>query len=123
MIFYKLYPYSVKATLCSVLLSIIALVFAGLAFFSFYQIDNMALKISGAAVCAVAAIFSFTYLSRVIPDKIAEKDFNTKIKSNAKFAFRYCKEHPEHFEAVAEENTEFAENYRLNEKGKVEKIK
>ena len=123
MVFYKIYQYSAKATLCSVFFSILALLLAGLAISCFYQIENPVLMIGGVILCAAAAVFSFVYMSRILPDKIAEKDFAVKIKTSPKTAYAYCKEHPELFDEVAAENPAFAEKYRLNEEGKVVKIK
>lgn len=123
MIFYKMYPYSVKATLLSAGSSVLAFVLALLAILSFSNIDNIILKVLAVAVLAAGAVFSFVYLSRQLPDKIAEKEFNTRIVSDAKYAYNYCSQNPQHYDAVAQGNPDFAEKYCLNEKGKVVKRK
>ena len=120
MIFYKIYQYSVKATVCSVAFSLVSLVLAVLAIACF-NLSNPVLTVLGVVFFVAAAVFCYIYLSRKLPDKIAEKEFNEKITTNAKFAYRFCKQNPGYFESVAAQNPEFAENYMLNDEGKVVK--
>lgn len=122
MIIYKMYQYSVKATLCSALFSVVALLLAGLALVSFTNVEGIVLKILATAVCAAGAVFSFVYLSRQLPDKIAAKDFDNKIRNKPKFAYSYCKQNPDKFDAVAEINPEFAQLYYKDENNKIQKI-
>lgn len=123
MFFYKVYRYCNKATAVSGFSSGAALILVMLAFFSWSQIGNIAARIALTVLCAAAAIFFFVYMSRILPDKIAEKDFAVKIKTSASVALLYCKDHPEHFDAVAAENPAFAAKYCKDEKGKIVKIK
>ena len=120
MIFYKIYQYSVKATACSVVFSLVSLLLAVLAIACF-NLSNPVLTVLGVVFFAAAAVFCYIYLSRKLPDKIAEKEFNKKITTNAKFAYRFCKQNSGYFESVAAQNPEFAENYMLNDEGKVVK--
>lgn len=119
MIFYKIYQYSAKATLLSVSSSILSLVFAVLAIMSFSNENNIVIKFTGTVFFALAAVFSFVYFSRKLPDKIAEEDFNKKIKTDIKFAYRFCKQNPQYFESVAADFPEFSEKYYIDENKKI----
>lgn len=122
MVFYKMYKYSVKATLLSAFSSFLSLILALFAVGSLSDIDNGISAFVKLILFAAAAVFCFVYLSRQLPDKIAKKDFDKKIKTNAKFAYSFCKENPQYFESVAAENPEFAEKYRMDADGKIVKI-
>lgn len=121
MIFYKVYRYSNKATAVSALSSLGAVVLFILGCACFGAVENMALKVIGGILALAAAFFCFVYMSRILPDKIAEKDFAVKIKTSANVALLYCKDHPDQFEAVAAENPAFAAKYRMDENGKIVK--
>lgn len=123
MIVYKVYRYSNKATAVSAVSSCAAMICLILAFFFFSQLENTVAKVVSAVLCGAAAVFLFVYMSRILPDKIAQKDFAVKIKTSPRVALLYCKDHPEHFEAVAAENPGFAEKYCMDENGKIVKIK
>jgi hypothetical protein len=120
--FYKVYRYSTKATIFSVLTSAAALIFALLAILSFKSFESIVMKVLGTVVCLAAAVFFFGYLSRIYADKIAENDFEQKIKTSVSVALLYCRDHPEQFEEIAAGNDEFAAKYCKNEKGKIVKI-
>lgn len=122
MIIYKMYQYSVKATLCSAVFSVVALLLAGIALVAFTNIEGIVIRLLVTAVCGAGAVFSFVYLSRQLPDKIAEKDFDNKIRNKPKFAYSYCKQNPDKFDAVAEINPEFAQMYYKDENNKIQKI-
>lgn len=123
MIFYKVYRYSNKATAVSGISSLGAVVLFILGCACFGKIESTVLKILGGVVLLGAAIFCFVYCSRILPDKIAEKDFAVKIKTNANVALLYCKDHPEEFERIAAGNPAFASKYRKDENGKIVKNK
>ncbi len=122
MVFYKLYKYSTKATLLSAGASFLSLIFALLAIGALSDIDDGASAFIRLIIFAVLAVFCFVYLSRMLPDKVAQNDLQKKLRTKPKFAFQFCKENPQYFEAIAGENPQFAEQYRLNEEGKVVKI-
>lgn len=123
MVFYKLYKYSTKATLLSAGASLLSLILALFAIASLSDIDNGASAFIKLIIFAVLAVFCFVYLSRILPDKVAQNDLKKKLQTKPKFACRFCNENPGTFEAVAAENPQFAEQYHLNEEGKVVKIK
>lgn len=122
MFFYKVYKYSNKATFASAFSGLLSLVLFILACFSYSFFENVALKFGGIIVGLLLAVFCFIYLSRMLPDKIAESDFEKKITTNVKFAYRYCKENPGSYEMVSQKNPEFAELYRIDEEGKLYKL-
>lgn len=123
MFFYKVYKYSNKATLISLLFRLLALIFAVVAIGGGTAIDSVVLKVIIIIVCVAGAVFSWMYLSGTLSDKIAEKDFAVKIKKSANVALLYCKDHPEEFDAIAAENPAFAAKYRMDENGKIVKNK
>ncbi len=123
MIFYKLYKYSTKATLLSAGSSVLAFFSALFAVASFSDIDNGPLVLIRIIFFAALAVFCFVYLSRILPDKVAQNDLKKKLQTKPKFVCRFCNENPGTFEAVAAENPQFAEQYCLNEDGKVVKVK
>lgn len=119
MIMYKVYDYSVKATLLANLRNFGAIILAAFGIVFIFEQSSISKKIIG-ILLVVAAVVLF-FLLKNLPDKIAEEDFDRKIRSNAKFAYRYCCRYPERYEAVCEVNQEFAENYYVNEKNKIVK--
>lgn len=120
---YKVYRYSNKATVVSALSSLLAVILFILGCACFGAVESMALKIIGGVISLAAAFFCFVYMSRILPDKIAEKDFAVKIKTSVNVALIYCKDHPEQFEEIAAGNPAFAAKYHMDEKGKIVKNK
>lgn len=120
---YKVYRYSNKATAVSAISSLAAVILAILGIGQFTMAVESAIHFILGAIIVIAAVFCFVYLSRILPDKIAEKDFAVKIKTNANVALLYCKDHPEMFEEVAAGNPAFAAKYRMDENGKIVKNK
>ncbi len=149
MFFYKNYTFSPLATLCSVGINLVAVLFAifGIAKFS----DNVIIGV----VLVVIGLFLYFYVGNVIPDKVAEKNGRKNIETKANYALTYCIQNPgavaeimavnekfdqkmrtdvsyanriahaapQYFDALAEINPELAEKYFINEKGKVAKNK
>lgn len=122
MVFYKLYKYSTKATLLSAGASVLSFLLALLAIASLSDIENGPLAFIKLIVFAALAVFCFVYLSRMLPDKVAQKDLQKKLRTKPKFAYQFCKENPQYFEAVAAENPQFAEQYRMDENNQIVKI-
>lgn len=123
MFFYKNYKYSTLATLVSGISSLGAVVLFILGCFGGSLIDSKPIKIVVMVISIAAAFFIFVYCSRILPDKIAEKDFAKKIKTSAAVALLYCNDHPDEFDAIAAENPNFAAKYRKDENGKIVKNK
>ncbi|MBR2284512.1 MAG: hypothetical protein IJ874_08880 [Ruminococcus sp.] len=118
---YKMYTYSVKATAVSVLGSMLAFFAAIGAAACFNAVKSSSFNVIPGIILALLAVFFFVYVSRKLPDKVAEKDVDKKLRTNVKFAARYCKDNPAMFEAVCEMNPELAEQYHLTDEGKLEK--
>ena len=122
-LFYKMYTYAPKATGISVLSSIASiLVFVG-AIACIYVVPGPVLNWVLAVVVFALAVFLFVYCSRILPDKIAEKESEQNITTKARYALIYCKEHPEAYEDLVAKNKDFAEKYMRNETGKIVKRK
>ncbi|MCD7811057.1 MAG: hypothetical protein LUG91_04290 [Ruminococcus sp.] len=121
--FYRVYKYSNKATLISLLFRLIAFIFGVMAIGLFQADLGIAVRVAGIVIFAALAVYFWVCLSGTLSDKIAEKDFAVKIKTSANVAYLYCKDNPEEFEKIAAENPAFAEKYCKNEKGKIVKIK
>lgn len=122
MIFYKLYTYAPKATCVSVISSMLSIISLIGAIACFYVLSDF-IKYVLAVLLLALAVFLFVYCSRILPDKIAEKESEKNITTKARYAFTYCREHPEAYEALVAKNAAFAEKYMLNEAGKVVKRK
>lgn len=122
LIVYKTYRYSGWATVFSALMSVIAVccLFGAIYFIS--AINESLINVFIAIIFLGLAAFFFFYLSRTYADKIDEKSLKKKLRTKPKFAYRFCKENPGTYEAVAAENPEFAEQYHLDENNQVVKI-
>ena len=121
-VFYKMYTYAPKATCLSVLSSVFSIIsFIG-AIACFYTISG-SMKYILAVLLLALAVFLFVYCSRILPDKVAEKESEKNITTKARYALIYCKEHPEEYAAIAAVNEAFARKYMLNEAGKIVKRK
>lgn len=122
-VFYKQYPYAPVATLVSVLSSVGAILAAIGAVFFFFNTNGQIGRILLAILLAALAVFLFVYVSRKLPDQMAEKESKQNILTKPRFAYLYCKEHPEAYESIAAENLAFADKYMRNEAGKIVKRK
>ena len=123
MIFFKNYPYAPKATFVSVLFSLIALFFAYLGIgtvLEFYPEQDYASCIIG-VLLALPAIPLYIFGSRKLSKKIAEKEGPKNIRTKAKYALKFVRDHPEQYEQVASDNPEFARKYVRDAFGKIVK--
>ena len=122
-VFYKMYTYAPKATCVSVISSLASIIsFVG-AIACFYLVPGTSAKWVLAVLLLALAVFLFVYCSRILPDKIAEKETEKNITTKARYALIYCKQHPEEYEAIVAVNKDFAGKYMLNEAGKIVKRK
>lgn len=120
--FFNEYRYSVKATFFSAFFCMASLLFIIPVIYCFSYIKNPVLMALGIILSVVGGVFTYLYLGKTLADKIAEKDFKKKITSNVEFAYEFCKQNPENFESVAEDNPEFSEKYRMDSDGNIYQI-
>lgn len=120
---YKNYPYSVIATAISALSSCFSFVLMLAAIYCLISLESIPVKLITVILLIAASVFFFVYMSRTLPDKVAEKDFSKKIKTSVNVAYLFCRDHPEHFDEVAADNSAFAEKYHLDENNKLVKNK
>lgn len=117
--FFNEYRYSVKATFFSAFFCMAAFLFIIPGIYCFCYIKNPVLMALGIILSVAGGVFTYLYLGKTVADKIAEKDFKKKITSNVKFAYEFCRQNPEYFESVAEDNPDFAEKYRMDSDGNI----
>lgn len=113
---YRYYPYSPLATLLSLLTTlgaVLAAVFGVLLLSDKHIIVGVLLIVLGA--------FLYLYVELKLVDRLGQKWSEENIRTKPATAFRYCRQHPEAFEQLCAENPAFAEEYEMNEKGKVVK--
>ena len=120
MILYRMYKYSVLATLFSAFsftLAFIGVVGAISLFASG--------KIVGSILCAVLGVAcGYEYFAHKIADNIARKNGKKNIETKARYGKMYVEENPAQYEYVASKNEAFAKKYVLDEAtGKVVKRK
>ena len=113
MIFYKNYTYSPKATFVSAGFSLLAaiLLICAIALGVEGFGDKNVGAIIGAVVLLVAAVPTFIYGSRKLPDKIAAKDGPKNIYTKPRFALMFVRRHPEAYEQICQRNPAFAAKY------------
>lgn len=119
--FYKIYQYSMLATLVSVLGSLGAVFSAAGAVICFSKVKENAVMILPGVLLATLAFASYWFIYRKLSDKVAENAVDKKLRNNPSFAARYCNDHPGSYDQICELNPSFASMYSLNEKGKAVK--
>lgn len=119
--FYKVYTYSPLATLVSVLGSLCAVFCAAGAVVCFSKFKESHVMAVPGVLLAALALASYLFIYRKLADKVAEKAVDKKLRSNPKFAARYCNDHPGSYEEICGMNPSFASMYSLNENGKAVK--
>ena len=120
---YRNYPFAPKATFFSAGMSFIAVIALVIAIAQITMVKESAVHIIPAVLCGAAAYFFFFELGRKKADKMAEKEGEQNIRTKAGYALQYCRQHPEAFEQLRQENPDFAAKYEMNDEGKIVKIK
>ena len=120
-IFYRNYPYAPLATLISGFSYIGGFFSAIGAILLLFNASGHPGNIVIGIILAALAVFLFVYVGRTLTDKLAEGWSEKNIKTKARFALLYCKDHPEAYEQLINDNPEFAAKYVRNEAGKIVK--
>ena len=126
--FYRNYPYAPGATTISAFANLLALLsavgaIACIGGFFTQNAKNVLLLLGGVALGALA-VFLFLYVGRKLTDQIAEKETKKNLRTKARFAYNYCRQHPEAYETLKAENPDFAAKYTRDETtGKLVKIR
>ena len=112
MIVYKVYPYSIWATLCSIVSALIAafLIILGIKFFTYNEAE-----LPLAIVSVVAGLAIFIIFSRIIPNKISAWDVKRKLQTKPKFCATSVNANPGEYEAVCAINEDFKHDYAYSE--------
>ena len=123
-LFYRNYTYAPSCTLLSAAGSLLALlcVIGGIACFTFFS-SKPVVAILGAIVLLGAAFCSWWFLGRKLPDKLSPKISEKNIRTKAGYAAMYCRQHPQAYPSLCQQNPDFAAKYTFNEKGKLVKRK
>lgn len=116
---FRLYPYSPLATLISVIGTFGSFAAAAAALFCFMDVKQNAGYAVGGIVFAALAVFLFFYVGRRCADKAAEVFGAKNIRKKAGYANSYCREHPEAYDMLIEENPDFAAKYIRRSDGKI----
>ncbi|MBQ8959706.1 MAG: hypothetical protein IJ071_00595 [Ruminococcus sp.] len=120
---YRNYPYAPKATAFSGFMSAFAVIALVIAIAQVTMIGESPLHIIPTIICGAAAYFLYFELGRKKADKMAEKETDINIRTKANYALMYCRQNPEAYDQLIQENADFAAKYEKNEEGKIVKIK
>lgn len=122
-IFYRNYPYAPLTTLLSAFSIILAVPAVIGAFYFGTQIPKNPLMLLPCVLSALLAVGLLIVAFGKVLDGLAAKEGEKNIRTKARFAYQYCREHPEAYASLAAENEAFARKYTMNEHGKLVKIK
>lgn len=122
--FYTSFEYSHKATFFAILMDLIAygLSIAAIVFFVLAGKFGLWSVLTG-ILCIVLAIFFYFFLGKKVGASIAKKDFQKKIRTNPLVAYEYVNDGRASYEEIAAINPAFAEQYVVNDFGKLTRRK
>ena len=114
------FEYSNKATAFAILMDLIAYIL-GLGSFALFilAIWKGPLFILFGFLSIILAIFFYFFMGHVIGSKIAKKDFQKKIRTNAIVGYNYVNDGHATYDEIAAINPAFANTYEVNAFGKL----
>ncbi len=121
MVFYRVYKYSILATLMSALVFLCGAGFLLAGAGMLFGVNKSIF--AGIILLIIGLLFAYEFFAHKLTDKVADRLGRKNIESKARYGLMYCREHPEEYEYVRSVNKAFAEKYVMQENGEIVKIK